>query len=173
MTSFVPASIVFMGVAGCGKSSLGVAVARKLGRVWVEGDDFHSSHNRRKMAAGHPLDDGDRASWLAALGEQLRLHPGALVACSALKHSYREQLRSASPGLRFAFLDVSPEEATRRVSARGSHFFHASLIDSQFATLQSPVGEPGVLRLDATLPLEQLVNQVCDWLPANAAATLR
>jgi gluconokinase len=68
------------------------------------------------------------------------------------------------PGLRFAFLDISPPEAARRVSTRGTHFFSASLMDSQFATLESPVGEPGVLRLDALLPLAQLQAQVCDWL---------
>ncbi|RZL30722.1 MAG: gluconokinase, partial [Rubrivivax sp.] len=149
-----------MGVAGCGKSTLGVAVARHTGRDWLEGDDFHSESNRRKMAGGQPLTDEDRASWLAALSAQLAQRPGLFVACSALKRAYRDQLRQASPTLRFVFLDIEPAEATRRVSARGTHFFRASLIDSQFATLQSPVGETGVLRVDATRPLDELVDQV-------------
>jgi gluconokinase len=164
MSPSAPASLVFMGVAGCGKSTVAVAVAERLGRQMVEGDLFHSESNRRKMAKGQPLNDDDRAGWLAALSEQLRQHPGALATCSALKRIYREQLRAASPCLRFAFLDVDKAEATRRVTTRGSHFFAASLIDSQFETLQSPVGEPGVLRLDASRPLDELVDQVCQWL---------
>ncbi len=156
-----------MGVAGSGKSTLGAAVAARLGRVWLEGDDFHGEANRRKMAEGQPLTDADRAAWLAALCEQLR-HPsqGAMAACSALKRIYRDQLRQASPGLRFAFLDISKDEARRRVQTRGGHFFSASLMDSQFDTLESPVGEAGVLRLDALAPLEALQDQVRDWLGA-------
>ena len=156
-----------MGVAGSGKSTLGAAVAARLGRVWLEGDDFHGEANRRKMAEGQPLTDADRAAWLAALCEQLR-HPsqGAMAAGSALKRIYRDQLRQASPGLRFAFLDISKDEARRRVQTRGGHFFSASLMDSQFDTLESPVGEAGVLRLDALAPLEALQDQVRDWLGA-------
>lgn len=165
MTSFAPDSLVVMGVAGSGKSTLAAAVAARLGRTWLEGDHFHSESNRRKMAEGQALTDGDRASWLASLCEQLRRHPGGVVvACSALKQAYREQLRQASPGLRFAYLDIDKAEAGRRVSTRGSHFFAASLIDSQFDTLESPAGEPGVLQLDALQPLDELQAQVCDWL---------
>ncbi|RZL30627.1 MAG: gluconokinase [Rubrivivax sp.] len=153
-----------MGVAGCGKSTLAVAVAERLGRFMLEGDVFHSESNRRKMAAGTPLTDEDRAGWLASLADELRSHPGALAACSALKKAYRDQLRQASPGLRFAYLDIDKAEASRRVTSRGSHFFAASLIDSQFDTLESPVGEAGVLRLDATRPLEELEARVCEWL---------
>lgn len=165
MTSFAPASLVFMGVAGSGKSTLGAAVAASLGRVWLEGDDFHGEANRRKMAEGQPLTDDDRAAWLAALCAQLRGQPpGAMAACSALKRAYRDQLRQASAGLRFAFLDISKDEARRRVQTRGGHFFSASLMDSQFDTLESPVGEAGVLRLDALAPLSDLQAQVCNWL---------
>jgi len=171
MTSFVPDALVFMGVAGCGKSTLGEAVACRTGRDWLEGDDFHSESNRRKMADGQPLTDEDRASWLAALSAQLVQRPGLFAACSALKRAYRDQLRQASPGLRFVFLDIEPAEATRRVSVRRGHFFRASLIDSQFATLQTPVGEAGVLRVDATLPLDDLVEQVADWLRVPEAAS--
>ena len=87
-----------------------------------------------------------------------------LVACSALKRSYREQLRRASPGLRFAFLAIDKSEACRRVLTRGAHFFAVSLVDSQFKTLESPVGEPGVLHLDALKPLDELEVDVCNWL---------
>lgn len=162
-------SIVIMGVAGCGKSSLGVAVAQQLGLKIVEGDDHHSTESLAKMQHGVALTDADRAGWLAALGAQLQRHPSALVlTCSALKRAYRDQLRQASPGLSFVYLDISREHASARVSARAAtHFFSASLISSQFSTLEVPTGEPGVLRVDALLPLATLQSQVCAWL-ANA-----
>ena len=153
-----------MGVAGSGKSTLAAAVAEELGRPWLEGDGFHSDASRNKMARGEALTDQDRASWLARLGEQLQQRPSVLLTCSALKRSYRDQLRQASPGLRFAFLDIDKSEAGRRVSTRASHFFAASLIDSQFETLEPPLDEPGVLRLDALRPLAELQAAVCDWL---------
>lgn len=164
MTSSAPVSVIVMGVAGSGKSTLAAAVAQQLGRPWLEGDRFHSESSRRKMARGEPLTDQDRAGWLAILCEQLRLRPGTLLACSALKRIYRDRLRAASPGLRFAFLEIGMPDATQRVSARGGHFFAASLMASQFETLESPLGEPGVLHLDALQPLPALQAQVCDWL---------
>lgn len=154
-----------MGVAGCGKSSLGAALAQAQGLKLLEGDDFHSDSNRQKMSQGIALTDADREGWLTSLGDELRNAPqGLVLTCSALKRSYRERLRAASPGLRFVFLDIEPAQALQRVSARASHFFSASLVDSQFATLQSPLGEPGVLRVDATLPLNQLQSRVSAWL---------
>jgi gluconokinase len=165
MSPFAPDSLIVMGVAGSGKTTLAAAVAADLRRRWVDGDDFHSPANRRKMAEGQPLDDDDRRAWLAALCAELQQHPGGLVAaCSALKRSYREQLRRASPGLRFAFLDIPKAEAARRVATRATHFFSASLVDSQFETLEPPLAEPGVLRLDAQLPLAELRAQVSRWM---------
>jgi gluconokinase len=159
-------SIVIMGVAGCGKSSLGVAVAQQLGWPIVEGDDHHSPDSLSKMQKGIALTDADRAGWLAALGLQLRHYPGGLVlTCSALKRQYRDQLRKASPGLNFVYLDISREQAAARVAARAAaHFFSISLVDSQFATLEVPTGEAGVLRVDALMPLASLQAQVCGWL---------
>lgn len=173
MTSSAPLSLIVMGVAGSGKSTLAAAVAGELGRTWLEGDRFHSEASRAKMARGEPLTDTDRASWLASLCEQLHQRPGTLLTCSALKRSYRERLRQASPGLRFAFLDIDKAEAGRRVATRGAHFFAASLVDSQFDTLESPVGEPGVLRLDALKPLAQLQAEVADWMRPPTAPTTR
>lgn len=159
-------SIVVMGVAGCGKSSLAAAIGEAEGLAVVEGDDFHSPASRQKMAQGIPLTDADRDGWLSALGEQLRLHPeGIVLTCSALKRAYRERLRAASPGLRFVFLEITREASLARVAGRGSsHFFPTNLVDSQFATLESPVGEAGVLRVDATAPLAALQAQVSRWL---------
>jgi gluconokinase len=157
--------IVIMGVAGCGKSSLGAAVAAAEGLPLIEGDDFHSAESRSKMGQGIALADTDRAEWLGLLGAQLATRPrGVVLTCSALKRAYRERLRAAAPGLRFAFLEIAREAAQQRVAGRGSHFFSASLVDSQFATLESPVGEPGVLRLDALEPLESLQRRVSAWL---------
>ncbi len=162
-------SLVIMGVAGCGKSSLGVAVAQRVGLQVVEGDDHHSADSLTKMQRGIALTDADREGWLTALGLQLQGHrDGLVLTCSALKRAYRDRLRLSAPGLRFVYLDISPEHAMARVAARAaSHFFSASLVDSQFATLESPVGEAGVLRVDALVPLVALQTQVCDWLTAQ------
>ncbi|MFZ2387251.1 MAG: gluconokinase [Polaromonas sp.] len=162
-------SLVIMGVAGCGKSSLGAAVAQATGLKLVEGDDFHSPANRAKMSQGVALTDADREGWLTTLSEQLRSNPAGLVlTCSALKRAYRERLRQAAPGLRFVFLDINREQAQARVAARAPlHFFSSSLVDSQFATLEDPSGEAGVLRVDALRPLPQLQAEVTDWLGAH------
>lgn len=159
-------SVVMMGVAGCGKSSAGQALAGTLGLPLIEGDEFHSASNLDKMRQGLALTDADRADWLSALGLALAQQPhGAVLTCSALKRSYRDRLRAWVPDLHFVFLDINPDTAHQRVTARaGEHLFPPSLVDSQFATLESPVGEPGVLRVDATQPLDQLSLVVADWL---------
>jgi gluconokinase len=159
-------SVVVMGVAGCGKSSLGHAVARVEGLPLVEGDDFHQEESREKMRQGIALTDVDRAGWLDLLAHQLRhQNRGLVLTCSALKRAYRDHLRQACPGLRFVFLEIAREHAQARVAARAEkHFFAASLVDSQFATLEAPAGEPGVLHVDALAPIAQLQQQVHDWL---------
>lgn len=163
-----------MGVAGCGKSSLGAALAAAEHLPLIEGDDHHSPASRDKMSQGIALTDADRQGWLQTLGRLLAEHPeGVVLTCSALKKAYRDQLRQACPGLRFAFLDIDREQSLQRVSARASHFFSSSLVDSQFATLESPVGEAGVLRLDALQALSSLQAQASAWLneaPAPSGA---
>ena len=161
-----------MGVAGCGKSSLAAALAPVLGMPLVEGDDFHPPASVEKMRQGIALTDADRQGWLDRLADELRRHPdGVVLTCSALRRSYRDRLRAASPGLRFAFLEIDRAAALQRVSARaGAHFFSASLVDSQFATLESPVGEAGVLRLDARRPLDAMSADVLAWLTTKESA---
>lgn len=157
--------LVMMGVSGCGKSSLGEAVARALGWTLIEGDDFHPPANVAKMRAGIPLQDEDRAGWLATLGRQLQAHRGgAVLTCSALKRRYREQLRAAAPGLGFVHLVLDREAAHGRVAGRDAHLFPPSLVASQFEALEPPEGEPGVLSVDALQPLDQLCTAVQDWL---------
>jgi len=160
-----------MGVAGCGKSSLASALAEAEGCTLIEGDHFHSPASREKMSQGIALTDEDRAGWLSVLVAEIQKHPqGVVLTCSALKKAYRDRLRESTPELRFAFLDIDKTEAQRRVVARAaSHFFNAALVDNQFATLESPVGEPGVIRLDATEPLAALQAQVSHWLHHGAA----
>lgn len=169
-------SLVVMGVAGCGKSTLAARAAQRLGLPLVEGDDFHSPASVAKMRAGEPLTDADRAGWLARLADELAARPaGAVLSCSALKRAYRDRLRAASPGLRFAYLELSPALAHARVQARQAHFFPDALIESQFATLEPPLGEPGVLVLDAQGAPEDLAAAIGAWwagegAPQSAAA---
>lgn len=154
-----------MGVSGCGKSSLGAAVAETLALPLIEGDDFHPPANVEKMSAGIPLTDADRVGWLDTLGAQLAAHAqGAVLTCSALKRAYRDRLRAAVPDLRFIFMALTPEEAQRRVAARTEHMFPASLVANQFATLESPEGEAGVLAVDATASRATQLSQVQGWL---------
>jgi gluconokinase len=155
-----------MGVAGCGKSSLGQALAAALQVPLVEGDDFHLPASRAKMSAGIALEDADRAGWLDVLAGELSARPaGAVLTCSALKRAYRDRLRAGAPGLRFVHLALDREAALQRVAARAAqHFFGPQLVDSQFATLERPSGEAGVLELDATRPLPELTAAVVGWL---------
>ncbi len=167
-------SLVVMGVAGCGKSSLASAVARALELPLIEGDDFHSAENQARMRAGIPLTDADRSGWLDALAAQLASRPrGAVLTCSALRRAYRQRLRAAVHDLRFAHLVLTREESARRVGGRAEHLFPTSLVASQFATLESPAGEAGVLELDATRPMAELVDEVTGWLAGVDARAAR
>jgi gluconokinase len=163
-------SLVVMGVSGCGKSRVGAAIAERLGLPLVEGDEFHSEANRALMRKGIPLTDAHRADWLDQLGAELQRRPGgAVLTCSALKASYRDRLRAASPGLCFAWLDLDRESAQARVAQRPAHFFPAGLVASQFQALESPLNEPGVLRLDALLPPETIAERVVSWMHDGGA----
>lgn len=171
--SFVPSTVflVVMGVAGCGKSSLGQVCAAHLGLPLLEGDDFHSSSNVNKMRSGVPLSDDDRQTWLDTLAAQLQAHPaGVVLTCSALRQRYRDRLRAAVPGLRFVFLSLTQDQARERVAARPGHLFPVSLVASQFETLEDPSSEVGVLRVDATRPLAELGAQVEQWLQGSPVA---
>src|SRR4051812_11141412 len=153
-------TVVVMGVSGSGKTTVGGILANQLGVPFADADDFHAPELKAKMAAGHPLTDDDRWPWLARLADWLRGEPeGAVLACSALRHSYRDVLRTASSRLCFLHLAGSPEVVTVRVGHRLNHYMPASLVDSQYATLE-PLGpdEFGVA-IDFTLPPEQIVEQ--------------
>jgi len=152
--------IVVMGVAGCGKSAVGERLAQALGLPLIEGDRYHPPANIEKMRRGLPLQDEDRAGWLDVLAGQLRGHPqGAVLTCSSLKRAYRDRLRAAAPGLQFLHLALTREQALERVAGRKDHFYPPSLVDSQFATLEDPAGEPGVTCVDAGQPFEDVLAQ--------------
>ena len=162
-------ALVVMGVAGCGKSSLGREIAAALGWPMIEGDDFHSAENRALMAAGVPLTDAHRQGWLAMLAAELTHYPdGVVLTCSALKRAYRDRLREAHANLGFVYLELSPEQALARASSRGDHFFPASLVASQFETLEPPLDEAAVLRLDARREPAVLCRSALDWLRTAA-----
>lgn len=157
-----------MGVAGAGKTTVGRALADSLGWDFHDADDFHSAANVAKMRAGTPLTDADRAPWLAALRALLERHlqnaTPMVLACSALRAAYREALHPADapPGsVAFVQLDVSPEVAERRLASRQGHYMPASLVASQFATLEEP---RGALRLDAARPVPELVRRIVEAL---------
>ncbi len=155
----LPPLVVIMGVAGCGKSALGRQLALATGLALIEGDDHHSSGNLLKMQTGTALNDGDRADWLLELGGMLAKHhnSGAVMTCSALRKSYRDQLRVAAPRVRFVWLRIEQALALARVQQRASeHPFPPGLVASQFATLESPLGEPGVLAVDASQSIDAL-----------------
>lgn len=161
--------VIVMGVAGCGKSAAGRRLATALSLPLVEGDEFHPPANIEKMRHGIALQDEDRAGWLDRLGAELRARPdGAVLTCSALKRSYRDRLRSFVPGLRFLHLALSQEQALRRVAARDGHFYPPSLVASQFAALEDPAAEAGVLQLDGCLPLDEVAARATAWLAATA-----
>lgn len=159
-----------MGVSGCGKSSVGQALADALGWTLHEGDAHHAEASIQKMQAGVPLTDEDRSGWLDALARLLgraiaASGPGVVLTCSALKRKYRDQLRQAGPAgaVGFVFLDLGYDTALQRVQERAGHFFSPELVANQFATLERPDGEASVLSVDATLPLDQIVHRAHAW----------
>lgn len=155
-----------MGVAGCGKSTVGAALARATGAVYLDGDDLHPAVNIAKMSAGQPLTDSDRAPWLRRVGETLRDTPGpVLVGCSALRRLYRDMIRSAAAEpVGFLHLAGSRAVIEARMSLREGHFMPVSLLDSQFATLE-PLGtdEAGVA-VDIDQPFEAVVQCLARYL---------
>lgn len=154
--------VVVMGVSGCGKTTVGEGLAAALGWPFDEGDRFHPAANIAKMSAGHPLDDADRRPWLetlaARLGEKEAAGTSSILACSALKRSYRDLLRSGAPRVRFVHLHGDKAVLAARLANRKGHFFPPDLLDSQFAALE-PLGpdEDGVV-VDVALDPEAQVR---------------
>ncbi|SOE99800.1 carbohydrate kinase, thermoresistant glucokinase family [Burkholderia sp. OK233] len=163
--------IVVMGVSGSGKSTLARELAVALEGVFIEGDEHHSAESRDKMCRGIALCDSDREPWLDRLAEQVDdMHGTAVLSCSALRRRYRERMRARVAGLRFVFLDITLSAAVARVSGRPDHEFPATLVADQFATLESPVGEDGVLHLSALQDSACSLREVVRWLGESDSA---
>lgn len=131
-------AIIVAGVSGCGKSTIGRALADRIDWPFLEADEFHSESSRAKMAAGEALNDADRAPWLVALNKELLQRAPVVLACSALKESYRDQL-SEGLDVVFVWIELSRELALQRVANRPDHFMPASLVDSQFEAAERPL----------------------------------
>ena len=159
--------IVMMGVSGSGKTTVGRALAVRLGVPFQEGDDVHPAANIDKMRRGIALDDADRAPWLDAIAAWIAANGagGGVASCSALKRRYRDRLRAAgAPSLGFALLQVDTAAAHRRLADRPGHFMPESLIDSQLQTLEPPVAENDVVALDSTRPVTAIVAAIVEWI---------
>lgn len=165
-------SLVLMGVSGAGKTVVGRDAAARAGVVFLDADDLHPAANVAKMASGQPLDDADRAPWLDAVGAALRDHRPCVMACSALKRSYRARLRALAPGTLFALLDVPRPVLEQRLASREGHYMPASLLDSQLATLESPAPGELVTVLDGEASIPDLAQQVADLLASAAPRDL-
>ena len=130
--------VLLMGVSGVGKTTIGERLAQRLAWRLVDADDYHPPENVAKMAAGLPLEDADRWPWLDALNRRLRAEQDAIVACSALKDSYRRRLLAGIRHARVVYLYGSKALVAARIAARKHRYMPASLLDSQFATLEPP-----------------------------------
>ena len=163
-----PVHVVCMGVAGCGKSTVAKALAEQLNWPFKEGDDLHPPANKEKMSAGVPLDDQDRAPWLARIVEHLTAQAKAgdstVVTCSALKRSYRDQLRTAFGTVVYVHLDPPRPVLEQRMQNRRGHFMPASLLDSQIDTLEPLQDDELGLICSGTGPLGELIGNLVEAL---------
>jgi len=150
--------IIVMGVSGCGKTTIGKALAKTLNIKFYDGDDFHPQANIQKMSAGNPLNDTDREPWLKTLAtntQKWEADGGAIVACSALKESYRKILQSKTK-VRWIYLKASYETIYKRMKNR-THFMKPGMLQSQFDTLEEPTYG---IHIDATLPPNEIVSNI-------------
>jgi len=168
--------IVTMGVSGAGKTTLGRALAERLGFRFEEGDDWHDPASVEKMRRGQPLSDGDRGPWLARLNRAIRewvaSDQNVVLACSALRRSHREALRSGLTDprqLRLVFLDGTRDAVERQLRGRTGHFMPAALLPSQLEALEPP-GPAEAIRVGIGTPVERAVDAVIDALESNAGA---
>jgi len=155
--------IIVMGVAGCGKSTIGARLAARGGGSFHDADDFHPPANIAKMAAGQPLDDRDRAPWLARLRREV-IDPApagglAVLACSALKKIYREQLGVGTADVALVYLKGDTATLTSRLAARPNHYMKAGMLESQLATLEEPSPAEGItVGIDSSA--EEIVSSI-------------
>lgn len=167
-------AIVLMGVSGAGKSTIGVRLARKLKRDFLEGDTFHPAANVEKMSRGVPLDDADRRPWLAAIAAAIDTarHSGRkiIVTCSALKRSYRTILAAGNDDVAFVYLKGDQGLIAQRLAARAGHFMPPKLLASQFAALEEPGEDEGSIMMAIERTPDQIVDAIAAMFAADAKA---
>jgi gluconokinase len=159
--------VLVMGVAGVGKTTLGEALARRLGWPFLDADDFHPPQNVAKMKAGIPLDDADRAPWLDRLNAELRGREKAVLACSALKAAYRERLAQGIPAFAVVYLHGSAGLIRERLGRRQHRYMPAALLESQFAALEPPAE---AIAVDVALSPEECLAAMLAHLPPRPPA---
>ncbi|MBB1315451.1 gluconokinase [Aliivibrio sp. SR45-2] len=155
-------SIIVMGVCASGKSTIGEKIAQHLGAKFIDGDDLHPKANIQKMSRGEPLNDDDRKPWLerirdAAFSLESKNEQGIIV-CSALKKSYRDQIRDGNQNVTFLFLDGSFDLIMSRMTARKGHFMKSNMVESQFNTLERPDNEDQVAVVDIDTDIDIIVK---------------
>lgn len=154
--------LVVMGVSGAGKTTIGAALARELGWPFLDADDYHPPENVAKMAAGTPLEDEDRWPWLQKINTKLKREKNAVLACSALKESYRQRLGAGLKDFRIVYLHGSFELIAARSRARRHRYMPASLLESQFAALEPPAN---AIRIDVAADPSACVAAILAQLP--------
>ncbi|MGP6170505.1 gluconokinase [Microbacterium sp. A196] len=160
--------LVVMGVSGSGKSTVGKRIALELGADFVDADDLHPRENKERMAAGLPLRDSDRWPWLRTVGEHLATAPaGMVVACSALRRSYRDALRASDPSVIFVHLAGPRELVAQRMAGRGHEFMPDSLLASQYETLEDLESDEPHLEVDLRATPDEIAREVRAWLQST------
>ena len=164
MTDAIPLTVLLLiGVSGVGKTSVGRAVAERLGWTFFDADDLHSASNVAKMARGEGLTDADRAPWLDAvrllIERRMEANMPTVIACSALKAAYRARLREGLLGIGVVWLDADAEVVAARMSRREGHFAGESLLPSQWAVFEPPEADEA-LRVDASGSVEETTHRV-------------
>lgn len=164
--------VVVMGVAGCGKTTVGQGLAAELGGEFIDGDAFHPPENIAKMSAGTPLDDADREPWLETIGAELAVASTdsrtLVIGCSALRRSYRDLIRGADSRVVFLHLHGTRDLLAERLRARPGHFMPASLLDSQLDTLEMLHDDEGGRVFDISSPVESVVRSARSWLTSSS-----
>ncbi len=161
--------VIIMGVAGCGKTSVGEALGKRLNLPYRDGDDLHPAANVEKMRKGIPLTDEDRGPWLQQVGETLLRDAPVIIGCSALRRRYRDKIRETA-GATVSFIHLSGSRAVieTRMAARQGHFMPVSLLDSQFAALEVPSPDEGAFSVDIDQPLDAIVRAIETHLKGDA-----
>jgi gluconokinase len=166
-----------MGVSGSGKSTIGDALAKRLGWLYEDGDKFHPASNVAKMAAGHPLTDEDRWPWLRAIADEIdRLGAAgvrSVIACSALRRVYRDILVHGRNDIRLVYLNGTQALIADRLSRRKGHFMPQGLLESQFNTLEPPTADERAVTVSIDAPVDRIVDDALrqlDLRPAGTAA---